>query len=82
MTESVTKTLVDTKFDLETVLAWAISAKNSLESFYGFSPNQLVFGRNLNLNGETLVFMPYRYFCYYVASPNVKLYFSRKGSTT
>ena len=39
LTEAVTKTLVDTKCDLETALAWALRAKNSLQSFYGFSPN-------------------------------------------
>ena len=49
LSEAVTKTMVDTKCDLETALAWALSAKNSLQSFYGFSPNQLVFGRNPNL---------------------------------
>ena len=49
LTEAVTKTMVDTKCDLETALALALNAKNSLQSFYGFSPNQLVFGRNHNL---------------------------------
>ena len=43
------KTMVDTKHDFETALAWPLSAKNSRHSFYGFSSNQLVFGRNLNL---------------------------------
>ena len=33
---------------LEVALAWAVSAKNSLETHLGFSPNQLVFGRNPN----------------------------------
>ena len=33
----------------EVALAWAINAKNSLHNVYGFSPSQLVFGRNLNL---------------------------------
>ena len=42
---------------LETALAWALSAKNSLQSFYGFSPNQLVFGRNPNLP-SVLVYDP------------------------
>ena len=49
LSEAVTKTMVDTKCDLETALAWALSAKNSLQSFHGFSPNQLVFGHNPNL---------------------------------
>ena len=30
-------------------LPWAISVKNTLTNVYGFSPNQLVFGRNPNL---------------------------------
>ena len=42
---------------LETALAWALSAKNSLQSFYGFSPNQLVFRRNPNLP-SVLVYDP------------------------
>ena len=37
------------ELDWETSLGWAISAKNSLQSVYGFSPFQLVFGRNPNL---------------------------------
>ena len=47
--EMVKKTLEDTDCDFETALAWAVSAKNSLHSVNGFSPNQLVFGRNPNL---------------------------------
>ena len=35
--------------DIETILAWVCSAKNSLTNVYGFSPNQLVFGRNPKL---------------------------------
>ena len=34
---------------LEVALAWAINAKNSLQNVYGFTPAQLVFGRNPNL---------------------------------
>ena len=29
-------------------VSWAFSAKNSLKNVYGFSPNQLVLGKNLN----------------------------------
>ena len=32
--------------NLETILYWAVSAKNALHNQRGFSPNQLVFGRN------------------------------------
>lgn len=35
--------------DLETKLAWAGMAKNSLQMTYGYSPNQLVFGQNPKL---------------------------------
>ena len=37
------------EMDLETKLAWANLAKNTMKNVYGFSPNQLVFGRNPNL---------------------------------
>ena len=30
-------------------LAWAVSAKNALQNCGGYSPNQLVFGRNVNM---------------------------------
>ena len=30
-------------------LAWAVSAKNVLQNCGGYSPNQLVFGRNVNM---------------------------------
>ena len=45
----VKKTLEDTHCSFEIALAWAISAKNTLYSVHGFSPKQLVFGRNPNL---------------------------------
>lgn len=46
--ETVSKVLSDTKCSLEIALSWAIAAKNSLENCNGFSPNQLVFGKNPN----------------------------------
>lgn len=45
---TVKKVIFDTHCSLEVALAWAVSAKNSLENHNGFSPNQLVFGRNPN----------------------------------
>ena len=45
---TVEKTVVDSKCNLDTSVAWAVSAKNSLRNVNGFSPNQLVFGRNPN----------------------------------
>ena len=42
----VGKIIDDTECDLETALAWAVSARNALVNNSGFSPNQLVFGFN------------------------------------
>ena len=47
--EMVTKTLEDTKCNFDVALAWAVSAKNTLHNASGYSPNQLVFGKNPNL---------------------------------
>jgi transposase InsO family protein len=47
--ESMKKTLLDIGCDPKMALAWAVSAKNSLHNQGGFSPNQLVFGHNINL---------------------------------
>jgi len=43
---SVRKIQEDTKCSTEVALAWAVSARNALSNFSGYSPNQLVFGRN------------------------------------
>ena len=42
------KVMPDVGCSLEVALAWCILAKNSLLNFYGYSPNQLVFGYNPN----------------------------------
>ena len=42
----VRKIIADTKCELEVALSWAVSARNALANFSGFSPNQLVFGFN------------------------------------
>ena len=47
--DMVTRIVAETKCPLEIALAWAVNAKNSLHNVYGYSPNQLVFGRNPNL---------------------------------
>ena len=39
----------DAKCDMETALAWAVSAKIALQNHGGYSPNQLVFRTNVNL---------------------------------
>ena len=45
----ILKIVHETKCSVENALVWAVSAKNSLHNNLGFSPNQLVFGRNPNL---------------------------------
>ena len=45
----VYKIVAYTKCSIENALVWAVSAKNALANNLGFSPNQLVFGRNPNL---------------------------------
>ena len=46
----INKLLLDgnNKYPIDVIVAWAVSAKNALHSCYGYSPNQLVFGRNPN----------------------------------
>ena len=39
----------DPQLDIETALCWALNAKNTLENHQGFSPAQLVFGKNPTL---------------------------------
>ena len=50
---SLTKILLKVKDDINcqwvTSLAWALNAKNSFINGSGFSPHQLVFGKNINL---------------------------------
>ena len=53
--ESMRKMRDDGELELGTTLRWVVSARNSLTNNGGFSPNQLVFGRNPaipNLVGE------------------------------
>ena len=47
--DAVFKIMDDVKCSVEIALAWAVNAKNSLQNIHGFSPYQLVFGRNPNL---------------------------------
>ena len=47
--EAVDKIEEDIHCSVEVALCWAINAKNSLQNIYGFSPYQLVFGKNPNL---------------------------------
>ena len=45
----VSKIMEDSNCSLDIAIPWAVSAKNALSNTYGFSPNQLVFGRNIEL---------------------------------
>lgn len=45
----VRKIMADSHCCLDVALAWAVSARNALVNYAGFSPNQLVFGQNPNL---------------------------------
>ena len=45
----VDKVLHDQNSSVELALAWAVSAKNSLSNVFGYSLNQLIFGKNPNL---------------------------------
>lgn len=47
--EAVRKVREEVKCSLEIALAWCVNAKNSLHTVHGFSPYQMVFGRNPNL---------------------------------
>ena len=40
--------LNEKRFPIDVIVAWSFSAKNALNTCYGYSPNQLVFGRNPN----------------------------------
>ena len=45
----ITETLLKVKEDWEIALAQALSAKNSLINVNGFSPHQIVFGKNIKI---------------------------------
>ena len=47
--DMVVKTIEDAQCSLEDAVSWAVSAKNSLSNFHGFSANQLIFGSNPNI---------------------------------
>ena len=49
LADIISKVMSDQKCNIDIALAWALNAKNSLHNSSGFSPNQLVFGRNPNL---------------------------------
>ena len=49
LTDIILKVKEDINCSWETALAWALNAKNSFINVSGFSPHQLVFGKNINL---------------------------------
>lgn len=49
LTETLLKVKENNDLNWETALAWSVAAKNSLINNNGFSPNQLVFGGEVNL---------------------------------
>ena len=49
LAETMAKTQAETNCDKEMALAWACSSKNALSNSNGHSPNERVFGRNINL---------------------------------
>jgi len=49
ITEILLNVRHDHQLDWTTALSWALMAKNSLQDVHGYSPFQLVFGRNSNL---------------------------------
>ena len=50
LSSSITKIQEDTNCSIEIAAAWAVHAKNSLSNIDGFSPYQLLFGKNPTLN--------------------------------
>lgn len=58
LTEILLKLREDNKCDLETSLNWALMAKNALNHVHGYSPYQLVFGRNPNLPSTLIDKLP------------------------
>ena len=46
MGESINKTVADTGCSLDMAVTWCVTAHNSLTNVHGFTPFQLVFGRN------------------------------------
>ena len=56
----INKLLLDnySQYHIDVIVFWAVNAKNALHTCYGFSPNQLVFGRNPNLLSNLINLLP------------------------
>ena len=48
LADKVSRIISDNTCGIELAVHWGVAAKNALSNVYGFSPNQLVFGRNTN----------------------------------
>ena len=51
LADMITKVMEDSGCNIEMAVMWAVHAKNSLANIHGFSPYQLVFGRNPSIPG-------------------------------
>ena len=40
------------RFTIDVICVWSLSAKNALNIYYGYSPNQVVFGSNPNFQSN------------------------------
>ena len=58
LAETMFKTIDDVHCEPKSALAWAVCAKNSLQNYNGFSPNQLVFGHNINISSVLVDNLP------------------------
>lgn len=56
--EMTNKVIKDVGCSLDVALMWSVHAKNSLINIYGFSPYQLVMGRNPNIPGNSTNQLP------------------------
>ena len=56
----IKKLLLDnySQYLIDVTIVWAVIAKNTLHTFYGFSSSQLVIGRNPNLTSNLISLCP------------------------
>ena len=51
LSEMIDAVLEETGCNIDIAISWAVNAKNSLANVYGFSPHQLVYGKNPEVPG-------------------------------
>ena len=54
----IDRIIADRRCSLQVAVASAVSSKNALANVYGFSPNQLVFGKNPNFPSNLINKLP------------------------